>query len=232
MKGPFSLGPFASISTNLLRNIGVSGSTELLRKDRATGLEFPSVYCHKSKPCAGLAGLGVRAKKILGIKNINIYALGIYVDSVAAKKALAGKYKGAGSVEALSADQNLFDDVVSSSAFEKSLRLVISFGSLKRSQFVEALQERLEPRLKQAGEPASMDAFKKLFDDVAFHKGTEIVFVQEGGKLITKVDGKQVGSIASPKLCSSLFDIYLGSDAVAPEAKTTFGLTLASVLRE
>jgi hypothetical protein len=34
-------------------------------------------------------------------------------------------------------------------SFEKSLRLVISFGSLKRYQFIDALQERLEPRLKK-----------------------------------------------------------------------------------
>jgi hypothetical protein len=31
--------------------------------------------------------------------------------------------------------------------FEKSLRLVISFGSLKRAQFVNALEERLKPAL-------------------------------------------------------------------------------------
>lgn len=37
-------------------------------------------------------------------------------------------------------------------SFEKSLRLVISFGHLKRAQFLDALQERLEPRLKQVRE--------------------------------------------------------------------------------
>ena len=42
-----------------------------------------------------------------------------------------------------------FADVVNSSSFEKSLRLVISYGALKRSTFIEALQERLEPKLKQ-----------------------------------------------------------------------------------
>ena len=34
-------------------------------------------------------------------------------------------------------------------SFEKGLRLVISYGSLKRNQFLDALQERLEPRLKK-----------------------------------------------------------------------------------
>ncbi len=43
-------------------------------------------------------------------------------------------------------------------SFEKSLMLKISYGALKRSQFLDALQERLEPRLKQV----SLDAFVKM----------------------------------------------------------------------
>jgi hypothetical protein len=50
----------------------------------------------------------VRAKKILGIKNINIYALGIYVDAAAAKKSLANKYKSVSEAD-LSKQQVLFD---------------------------------------------------------------------------------------------------------------------------
>ena len=34
-------------------------------------------------------------------------------------------------------------------SFERSLRLVISFGSLKRQTFVSALEERLAPPLKK-----------------------------------------------------------------------------------
>lgn len=44
-------------------------------------------------------------------------------------------------------------ELVDNSHFEKSLRLVISFGSLKRAQFVNALEERLKPALaKVSGE--------------------------------------------------------------------------------
>ncbi len=41
-----------------------------------------------------------------------------------------------------------------------------------------------------------MDKFKKMFDGITFAKGTEIVFVQEGSKLVTKIDGQKVGSRA------------------------------------
>lgn len=46
------------------------------------------------------------------------------------------------------ANQAFFNDVIASDAFEKTLRLVISFGHVKRLQFVSALEERLAPALK------------------------------------------------------------------------------------
>jgi hypothetical protein len=44
----------------------------------------------------------------------------------------------------------LLSALVSSGGVEKTLRLVISFGALKRGQFVSALEERIKPPLKQA----------------------------------------------------------------------------------
>ena len=157
--------------------------------------------------------------------------LWLQVDAAAVKRALAGKFKDK-AASAIASDPSLYTEIINSSSYEKSLRLVISYGNLKRSQFLDALQERLEPRLVKAGEKGTLDAFKQLFDDVSFKKGSEVVFVQEGGKLVTKVDGKAKGSIASPALCGALFDVYLGSDPVAPEAKASFGRTIASVLKE
>ena len=84
----------------------------------------------------------------------------------------------------------------------------------------------------QDGEASALEKFKAQFDNVDFRKGTEIVFVQEGQKLVTKIDGAQKGVINSPSLCRSLFDIYLGQDPVAPDAKLTFGSTLAANLKK
>lgn len=69
----------------------------------------------------------MRAKRILGIKNINIYALGIYVDDVAAKRLLAGRFKGARE-EALSKDQRLFDGqyrLQISNAFQLHVHIIL-----------------------------------------------------------------------------------------------------------
>lgn len=43
-------------------------------------------------------------------------------------------------------------ELVANHHFEKSLRLVISFGGLKRSQFLSALEERLKPALQEVRE--------------------------------------------------------------------------------
>ncbi|KAI8477278.1 MAG: chalcone isomerase [Monoraphidium minutum] len=198
----------------------------------ATGIAYPDTLCVATKShCPGLAGVGVRAKRILGLKNINVYALGLYVDASGAKKAL-GKWKGS-SGDALLKSQAAFDALVNTESFERSLRLVISFGGLKRATFVNALEERLAPPLRKAGKSAVMQDFERLFDNASFKKGTEIDFSASGhGKLVTKVDGKQVGTIESPELVKALFDIYLGSDAVSADAKASFAQGLSALLRE
>jgi hypothetical protein len=38
----------------------------------------------------------------------------------------------------------------------------------------------------------SLEPFTKQFEGVTFTKGTEIVFIQDGNNLVTKIDGMQV----------------------------------------
>lgn len=47
-----------------------------LLTEPATGIAFPGNFCTtKATACPALAGMGVRAKRLLGIKNINVYAV-------------------------------------------------------------------------------------------------------------------------------------------------------------
>eukprot|EP00882_Tetradesmus_deserticola_P028756 GHRQ01032040.1.p2 GENE.GHRQ01032040.1~~GHRQ01032040.1.p2 ORF type:complete len:144 (+),score=72.36 GHRQ01032040.1:722-1153(+) len=125
-------------------------------------------------------------------------------------------------------------ELVSDTHFERSLRLVISFGSLKRAQFLNALEERLKPELAKAKEPDStLKAFAGLFDGVNFKKGTELAFAtHHQGQLVTQIDGKQVGSIQSPALVKALFDIYVGPDPVSTDAKSSIAKGLAALINE
>lgn len=98
-----------------------------------------------------------------------VYAVGLYVDPHAAKKLLDGKV----SAGASALDQGIFDggqpdaelmllataspmptqlltaDIIQANDVEKSLRMVISFGGVNQKNFWSALQERLEPAMKQ-----------------------------------------------------------------------------------
>ena len=77
--------------------------------------------------------------------------------------------------------------------FERTLRLVISFGSIKPAQFVSAIEERLAPPLAKAGQSGALHEFAALFDGASFKKGSEITFTAApGGKLVTRLDGRQV----------------------------------------
>lgn len=222
---------FASISSAVLHNLGRPSEVAGHRKEATTGYDFPLEICSRTtRDCPALTGLGVRAKRLFGLKNLNIYALGIYVDTTAAKHVLS-KYKGQ-QPEELVSNQNFYDDLLQSKGVDKTLRLVISFSHVSRKQFVSALEERLAPSVKKAGDDKSLDLFHKQFDAVDFKKGLDITFIESSGRLTTKVDGKQVGVINSPTFSRSLFEIYLGKDAVSAEAKQTFGKNLAITLKE
>lgn len=56
-----------------------------------------------------LPGRSARTKRIAGIKSLDIYAVGLYVDQGAAHSALHRTFGGAASAAALATDQRLFD---------------------------------------------------------------------------------------------------------------------------
>ena len=78
------------------------------RVEPKTGLEFPELFCSRGKDgCAELQGVGVRAKRIAGLKDVNVYALGIYVEEAALDRAVKPKHKGKAAA-ALAKDAALF----------------------------------------------------------------------------------------------------------------------------
>uniref|UniRef100_A0A7S3VI24 Chalcone isomerase domain-containing protein n=1 Tax=Dunaliella tertiolecta TaxID=3047 RepID=A0A7S3VI24_DUNTE len=207
---------FASISQALVNQVPKKGNKAT---EPATGVPFPK-FLDKLE----LTGLGVRAKRVLGLKTINVYALGIYCDKDAARKELYPRYGHS------HPNQALLDDFTASEAIKKSLRLVITYGSLTRLQFLNALEERLGPPLKTAGELSTLEAFRKQFDDVSFEKGTEVVFSTTGKQLLTKVDNREKGMLMSPVLNRALLQVYLGPDSVTPESKKTFEVAMEALL--
>ncbi|KAK9816941.1 hypothetical protein WJX72_007231 [[Myrmecia] bisecta] len=212
--------------THLQPSGGTRGG-KLLLKELRTGCEFPEDYCTVGKDhCPVLTGVGVRRKKVIGVKNIDVYAVGLYVDPVAAKKVLGSKCRGA-SPDDLAAQQKLFDEVKKNDSIEKTMRLVISFKSLTHSRFWKALEERLAPELSKKGDSEVLAAFGSQFNDLKFYKGMSMSFTGKDGQLSTRIDDKQIGTIKSKALCDAIFEIYLGADPVSKDAKESIGIGLA-----
>lgn len=226
---PSSNGPlFANLGFGML---GATPSPALSIKEPRTGTDFSGEFCyHKGqRNCPRITGAGARTKKIAGIKSIDIYSLGLYVEEGAARSALHHYYSNS-TPEEIANDPALFTRLQTAGNIEKSLVLCITSGVVKRKNFLDALNERLAPPMTQAKEGAALEAFKQQFDEVTFTKGLEISFTFTGGKLVTKADGKELKTLTNNCLAQTLLDIYIGSNPVSPGAKKAFATGLARML--
>lgn len=90
----------------------------------------------------------------------------------------------------------------------KALRLVITYGGLTKSTFLNALDQRLMEPVKQAGDLAALQAFRAQFDSVDLKKGSVFTFVTgRAGKLVTSFGDKQVGLMLV--VCGSMHWLYV-----------------------
>eukprot|EP00899_Mesostigma_viride_P024278 jgi/Mesvir1/5034/Mv02239-RA.2 len=193
------------------------------------GMRFPVEFClpEQVQDCQALAGMGVRNKKII-IKNIKVYAAGIYLDQPALKAKLGPRYASK-TVASVASSPTLYADVLAADDVAKTLRLVMFYNRITGEMISDALCKSLEPALK--GEPETMKKFKSYFGSNKLERGTAISFAwRKGGQLTTTIAGKEMGTIASPKLCRTLFSLYLGDDSITPELKENVGKSVAKLV--
>lgn len=197
-----------------------------------TSTFFDERFCQRgNSKCGSLAGVGVRSKKIAGVKTINVYALGLYVDVPAAKGALRS-YRNK-PPEVLAKDQSFYDALIKADSVDKTIHMSISFGHISSSQFWEAIREQLAVPMQRAGADADLQQFAQTFEGIKFRKGLPLSFcISKGGVLTSKIDGKDAGTVQSPALCQSLLGVYLGKSAVSPDAKESIGSGLAKLIAE
>eukprot|EP00898_Chlorokybus_atmophyticus_P002665 jgi/Chlat1/339/Chrsp1S03190 len=202
-----------------------------------TGLSFPMEYCtlealdSKDVECQRLSGLGVRVKKQVIKKSIQEYAVGIYVDHAAALTALGETYSSL-SRAAVTRSAWLAKEVLKCDDIEKSVRLVMCDKDIKASDIKNALMKSL--RMRMHGGPASeglLAEFGRQFDGVQLKRGTRVHFEwRKGHRLTTMVEDREIMTIPSRDLCHALFELYMGDDPLAPEAKQKFQEALAETL--
>jgi hypothetical protein len=78
-------------------------------KEKRTGTVFQGEFCLRSGQrgaCPHIVGMGVRSKRLAGIKNLDVYALALYVDEGFAKGALRRKFPAGTAVEDVARQQS------------------------------------------------------------------------------------------------------------------------------
>ncbi|KAK4418279.1 Fatty-acid-binding protein 1 [Sesamum alatum] len=194
-----------------------------------TGVSFPAVLGDTQR----LLGVGLRRKAILGLKNIDVYAFGIYADDGDIKKCLSQKYEELSASE-VKGNEALKEDLVESDV-SMTIRLQIVYGRLSirsvRSAFEDSVGSRLQ-KFSGSDNKELLQRFTSQFkDEYKLPRGSIIDLSREHGYVLrTTIDGKEVGSIQSKLLCRSILDLYIGDEPFDRKAKEDVELNLASLL--
>lgn len=90
----------------------------------------------------------VRSKRLLGLKTVDVYSLGFYVDPAT----LSSRHGGGKE----SSSDALLTKIAADAAVAKTLRVVVTTGMLNASRFVKGVRESLAPALAKVGASGSM----------------------------------------------------------------------------
>ncbi len=172
-----------------------------------------------------LIGTGLYTKTFLAIK---IYAFGFYVEPEGAAAALEA-WQGV-SERKLRKEDDFYQDLWDGD-FAKSVRWILC-RNVDGEDVAEAFDDVLGPRLERLAKRSSREqtvqaeralrSFRGYFD-AELRKGMEATFSwYPGGRLVTELNGKVVGTLESENLCRALFACYLDDDPLDDDAKEGF----------
>ncbi|KAL3827943.1 hypothetical protein ACJIZ3_016745 [Penstemon smallii] len=218
-------------SCTMWGSLSISDSSSSPVTESRTGMSFPAVLRGSQR----LLGVGLRRKAVLGLKNIDIYAFGVYADDSDVKEFLSEKY-GALSSSELKGNEELKEDLMESDV-SMTIRLQIVYGRLSIKSVRSAFQESVASRLHKFGGSDNEELLQRFTsqfkDEYKIPKGSIIDLSRERGYVLrTTIDGKEVGSIQSKLLCRSVLDLYIGSEPFDPKAKEDVEQNLAPLLKK
>ncbi|RZC49234.1 hypothetical protein C5167_017657 [Papaver somniferum] len=198
--------------------------------DSKTGFPFPAILNDNRR----LLGIGLRRKVLFGLKNIDVYAFGVYADDGEIKKLLTDKYSEFSASELK--ESKLNEDIMEKDIC-MTVRLQIAYGRLSIRSVRNAFEDSVGNRLKKFGGADNaelLQSFTSQFkDEYKLPRGSVIELSREPGHVLrTTIDGKEVGSIQSKLLCRSIFDLYIGEDPFDTQAKEDIKQNLAALLKE
>lgn len=194
-------------------------------------MSFPSVLAGSRQ----LLGAGMRKKSILGLKNIDVYAFGVYADNNDIRKFLGEKYGKLSSSE-ITENKQFSDDLLESD-ISVTVRLQIIYSKLSIRSVRNAFEESVGSRLRKFGGSDNAELLQRFTsqfkDEYKIPRGSVIELGKEQGHVLrTTIDGKEVGSIESKLLCRSILDLYIGEEPFDKQAKEDVNFNVASLLQK
>ncbi|KAJ8527251.1 hypothetical protein K7X08_029728 [Anisodus acutangulus] len=225
-----NFSPNKNNSSPLWGSISLADNSAPVTESR-TGMSFPSILKDNQR----LLGIGLRKKTVFGLKNIDVYAYGVYVDDGDVKQCLAEKH-GEHSVSELKQKEELRNHLMESD-IRMTVRLQIVYGRLSIHSVRSAFEESVGTRLhKFAGNDNKelLERFTSQFkDDIKIPQGSIIELSRDHEYILhTTIDGKEVGSIQSKLLCRSILDLYIGDESFDRKANEDVESNLASLLHK
>ncbi|VFQ88769.1 unnamed protein product [Cuscuta campestris] len=210
-------------------SLSLSGSSAPVTESR-TGMSFPAVLKYSQR----LLGIGLRKKSILGLKNIDVYAFGVYANEADVQSFLKEKNEtlfGSQS-QAKELKGELMDNDI-----RTTIRLQIMYGRLSIRSVRSAFEESVGSRLQRFGGSDNKELLQRFTsqfsDEIKIPRGAVIELSREPGFVLqTTINGKEVGSIQSKALCRSILDLYIGDEPFDKKAREDVELNLASLLQK
>ncbi|KAH0664462.1 hypothetical protein KY284_029393 [Solanum tuberosum] len=223
-----NFSPNKNHSSPLWGSVSLADNSAPVTESRA-GMAFPSIL----KDTQRLLGIGLRKKAVFGLKNIDVYAYGVYADDVDVKKCLAEKH-GRHSVSELQQKEELRNHLMEND-IRMTVRLQIVYGRLSINSVRSAFEESVGSRLHKFGgydNKELLQRFTSQFkDEIKLPRGSIIELSRDHDYILhTTIDGKEVGSIQSKLLCRSILDLYIGDESFDHKANEDVESNLASLL--
>ncbi|KQK01628.1 fatty-acid-binding protein 2 isoform X2 [Brachypodium distachyon] len=200
-----------------------------------TGIKFPTLLEDNSNPTAEvLVGMGFRSMKIMRVKNLNLYAFGLYIQPDSICNKLGPKYASVPVAE-LKDHPDFYEDLLREN-IHMTVRLVVSYNGLSIGAVRDAFEKSLCFRLQKMNPHTDYHCLKTFgsyfSEDIRIPVGTKIDFRQTSdGQLITEIDGKQIGAVQSRDLCRAFFDMYIGDPPVSVETKQDIAQNVGGLIR-
>ncbi|CAN6164706.1 unnamed protein product [Urochloa humidicola] len=199
-----------------------------------TGIKFPPFLEDDSSPSATvLVGIGFKGMRIMRVKNLNLYAFGLYMQPNSIREKLGPKYASV-PIDKLMENPDFYKDLLRENLHMR-VRLVVNYNGLSVGAVRDVFEKSLGLRLQKMNPNTDYHCLKTFgshfTEDIPIPVGTKIDFCQTSdGKLITEIDGKQIGAVQSKDLCKAFFDMYIGDSPVSLEAKKIVAQNVAGLI--